>query len=66
MEPTIFENDVILTEHISTRMGRFNIGDIVISKNPSNPKERICKRIIGLPGDQIDNGFRSCKVSISN
>lgn len=28
-------------------------GDIVIAKSPSNPRQYICKRIIGLPGDVV-------------
>jgi len=56
MEPTLYTNDVLLMERISIRLERFNKGDIVISKCPTNPKQNICKRIVGLPGDKIKNG----------
>ncbi|KAG5341879.1 IMP1L protease, partial [Acromyrmex heyeri] len=57
MEPTLYTNDVLLLERISVRLQRLEKGDIVISKCPNNPEQNICKRIIGLPGDKIRNGF---------
>ncbi|XP_014469130.1 PREDICTED: mitochondrial inner membrane protease subunit 1 isoform X2 [Dinoponera quadriceps] len=57
MEPTLYTNDVLLMEQISVRLQRLDKGDIVISKCPSNPKQYICKRIVGLPGDKIRNGL---------
>ncbi|EFN80682.1 mitochondrial inner membrane protease subunit 1 [Harpegnathos saltator] len=57
MEPTLYTNDVLLMERISVRLHKLDKGDIVISKCPSNPKQNICKRIIGLPGDKIWNNF---------
>ena len=32
--------------------------DIVVAKNPTQPKENIIKRIKGLPGDRIPYEFR--------
>lgn len=55
MEPTLTSNDVIVCEHITTRMLRFNYGDIVISKSPTRPDLYVCKRITGLPGDRISH-----------
>jgi len=43
----------LLTDRISPRLNRFDRGDIVIAKCPTNPQQHICKRIIGLPGDRI-------------
>ncbi|XP_011865834.1 PREDICTED: mitochondrial inner membrane protease subunit 1 [Vollenhovia emeryi] len=57
MEPTLYTNDVLILERISIRLQRLNKGDIVISKCPNNPQQNICKRIVGLPGDKIRNGF---------
>ncbi|XP_071642026.1 mitochondrial inner membrane protease subunit 1-like [Temnothorax longispinosus] len=57
MEPTLYTNDVLLLERISVRLQRLEKGDIVISKCPNNPEQNICKRIVGLPGDRIRNGF---------
>lgn len=63
MEPTLYTNDVLLMERISVRLQSLEKGDIVISKCPSNPKQNICKRIVGVPGDKIRNGFSVTTVS---
>lgn len=53
MEPTLYTNNVLLTERISKRFNGLNRGDIIVSKNPTKPEQFICKRIVGLPGDKI-------------
>lgn len=53
MEPTIRTSDIILTEHISTRYGWIQRGDIIITRSPHNPKQFICKRVVGLGGDSL-------------
>jgi inner membrane protease subunit 1 len=59
MEPTIYSNDILLTEHISPRFQRIKKGDIIIAKSPSNPHIHICKRVTGMPGDKVLVGFSS-------
>lgn len=61
MEPTIHSDDILLTEHITPWMGQIRHGDIIIAKCPSNPKQQICKRVIGLPGETVKVGFASYK-----
>lgn len=53
MEPTLYSNNVLVTDRISPRIGNIDRGDVVIAKNPNHPKQLICKRIVGLPGDLI-------------
>lgn len=53
MEPTLRSNNILITERISPRCQRILRGDIIIAKNPNNPMQNICKRVIGLPGDKI-------------
>lgn len=53
MEPTLISNDVLLTEKLSPRRGCLSRGDIIIARNPTNPRQFICKRILGLPGDTV-------------
>ncbi|KAJ3659136.1 hypothetical protein Zmor_010841 [Zophobas morio] len=62
MEPTIHSDDVLLSEHISTRLNNVKRGSIVIAKCPMNPKQNICKRVVGLPGDRIRVGFNSYEI----
>ncbi|KAL0839786.1 hypothetical protein ABMA28_016421 [Loxostege sticticalis] len=57
MEPTLESNNILFTEHVTPRMQRLRRGDIVIAKSPSNPKQNICKRIVGLPGDKVRGHF---------
>jgi len=53
MEPSIRDHDILLTEHISPRMGRLQRGDIIIARSPSHPTQFICKRLVALPGDHL-------------
>lgn len=53
MEPTLYSDNILMTERISPRLNEIYRGDIIIAKNPSNPQQHICKRVIGLPGDKI-------------
>ncbi|XP_049888247.1 mitochondrial inner membrane protease subunit 1 isoform X1 [Pectinophora gossypiella] len=63
MEPTLESNNILLTEHISPRLQTLRRGDIVIARSPTNPKQNICKRIVGLPGDSIKSHFpRRAKI----
>ncbi|XP_023016009.1 mitochondrial inner membrane protease subunit 1 isoform X2 [Leptinotarsa decemlineata] len=62
MEPTIHSEDILVTEHISPLKQTIRKGDIVIAKCPTNPKQYICKRVTGLPGDKIRIGFASFKT----
>ena len=57
MEPTLYSDDVLIIERISIRLQKLKKGDIIISKCPSKPKQHICKRVIGLPGDKVQNGI---------
>lgn len=66
MEPTLRTNDVLLTERISVRTETVRKGDIVVSKCPSDPKQHICKRVVGLPGDKLKNGVIVCNVQTMN
>ncbi len=53
MQPTLENDDFLLTERLSTRFDRLQRGDIVVFLYPGNIAERYVKRIIGLPGDRI-------------
>lgn len=53
MEPTLRSNNILITDRISPRLQRILRGDIIIAKNPNNPNQNICKRVVGLPGDRI-------------
>lgn len=72
MEPTLETNNLLATERMSKRFQLYDRGDIVIAKNPIEPKMLICKRIVGLPGDKIHmkprinfNPFGSTKSEVT-
>jgi inner membrane protease subunit 1 len=52
MEPTVWTRDVLLTEHISPRLGRISRGDVIVARCPLN-RQCICKRVVGVAGDEV-------------
>ncbi|XP_022918681.1 mitochondrial inner membrane protease subunit 1 [Onthophagus taurus] len=59
MEPTLYSDNVLLTEHISPRLNMITRGDIVVAKCPTNPNQKICKRVVGVSGDKIRTGLKT-------
>ncbi|KAA3452197.1 Mitochondrial inner membrane protease subunit 1 [Gossypium australe] len=54
MLPTLnVTGSMLLVERISTRSGKLRPGDVVIFRSPETPRKIVCKRLIGLEGDQI-------------
>lgn len=53
MEPALYTNNVLLIDCITPRYGSIVRGDIIIAKSPNDPQTHICKRVVGLPGDEI-------------
>ncbi|XP_053139042.1 mitochondrial inner membrane protease subunit 1 isoform X3 [Hemicordylus capensis] len=53
MEPTIQNSDMVFSENLSYHFSSIQKGDIVIAKNPADPKSNICKRVMGLEGDKV-------------
>lgn len=57
MESTLYENDQLIVEKISPRLGKLHRGDIVTAFVPEfldSGKENVIKRVIGLEGDEIE------------
>ncbi|XP_017300916.2 mitochondrial inner membrane protease subunit 1-like [Diaphorina citri] len=57
MEPTIYTNNVVISDQMSVWMKRIDKGDIVIAKLPHDRNQLICKRVTGLPGDRVWAGY---------
>ncbi|XP_017074417.1 mitochondrial inner membrane protease subunit 1 [Drosophila eugracilis] len=53
MEPTLYSNNVLLTERLSKYWRSYQPGDIVIAVSPINASQFICKRIVAVSGDQV-------------
>ena len=54
MEPTFENAELLLTEKISYRVSRIQRGDVVVFAAPVDKKVDFIKRIIGLPGENIE------------
>jgi len=54
MEPTFKTKDYLITEKVSYRFRPPQRGEVVIFNPPDRSTENYIKRIIGLPGDQIE------------
>jgi len=54
MTPGIRDGDRILVDHFSYVFGEVHRGDIVVLQYPLDPALDYIKRVIGLPGDQVE------------
>jgi signal peptidase I len=54
MEPTFQNSDYLITEKISFRVGTPKRGEVIIFHPPDNPSVNYLKRLIGLPGDEVE------------
>ncbi len=64
MHPNFENNDYIIVDQISYRFKEPVRGEIVIFYLKDNPNQRFIKRIIGLPGEEIE--IKNNQVIISN
>lgn len=53
MYPYLEDKDRIITEKVSYRLHQPQRGDIIVFKYPLNKSEEFIKRIIALPGEQV-------------
>lgn len=54
MEPNFYNGEYILTNKVSYKIGLPTRGDVVIFKSPRNKDIDYIKRVIGLPGDEVE------------
>jgi signal peptidase I len=54
MEPNFHNGEYLLTDKVSYRFNQPKRGDVIIFRAPGNTGEDFIKRIIGLPGDQVE------------
>jgi signal peptidase I len=55
MLPTLNElGDLVIVDRLSTRWNPITRNDIITAGSPSRETDyRVCKRVIGLPGDEV-------------
>lgn len=53
MEPNFFDHEYLIIDEISYRFEAPSRGDIIVFRYPRDPKQFFIKRIIGLPGEEL-------------
>ena len=66
MEPTFLDREYLLIDEISYRFAPPARGDVVVFRYPKDPSQFFIKRVVGLPGDnvQVKNGTITVKDSV--
>ena len=54
MLPTLKPGEFVIVSKIAYRTGSIQRGDVIVFRYPMNPREDYIKRVIGLPGDQVE------------
>lgn len=53
MEPNFFDHEYLIIDEITYRFNSPQRGDIMVFRYPKNPQEFFIKRLIGLPGEEV-------------
>ena len=54
MLPTLNgRGDVVLLEHVSVWARTLRAGDVVVARSVQNPRQVVCKRVLGLAGQTL-------------
>ena len=64
MEPTFQNNQYIIVDQISPRFRTYQRGDIIVFRYPNNVAFQYIKRVIALPGEEVE--IRDGRVYIYN
>jgi signal peptidase I len=54
MEPTLDTGEYVVVNRLSYRLGTPQRGDIIVFHPPLAPQDEYIKRVIGLPGDEVE------------
>jgi signal peptidase I len=54
MQPNFFEGQFILVNKLAFKVGEPERGEVIVFHNPGNVEEDYIKRVIGLPGDEVE------------
>lgn len=55
MQPTLYAGNFVVVNKLSYKLGQPHRGDIIVFRYPPNPaQDPYIKRVIGLPGEQVE------------
>ena len=54
MEPNFYDHEYLIIDEISYRFSPPERGQVVVFRYPLNPQEYFIKRVIGLPGEEVE------------
>jgi signal peptidase I len=54
MVPTLSDGQFVMVSRLSYKLGEPNHGDVIVFHYPRDPEQEYIKRIIGLPGDNVE------------
>jgi signal peptidase I len=54
MEPTLHHGEFVVVNKIAYMLGSPERGDVIVFHYPQDPEQEYIKRVIGLPGDQVE------------
>lgn len=64
MEPNFHDKEYLIVDELSYRFNAPQRGQVIVFRYPRNPQEYFIKRIIGLPGEEVQ--IKDGKVIIFN
>jgi signal peptidase I len=64
MEPNFYDNEYLIIDELSYRFKEPERGQVVVFRYPRNPQEYFIKRVIALPGEEVQ--IKEGKVIIYN
>jgi signal peptidase I len=53
MEPNFYDHEYLIIDEITYRFEEPKRGDIIVFRYPKDPQEYFIKRLIGLPGEEV-------------
>jgi signal peptidase I len=53
MEPTLHTGEFVIVNKLAYKLGTPQVGDVIVFHFPRDPQQEYIKRVIGLPGDQV-------------
>lgn len=62
MEPAVRSGDYLVADKVTYRLRAPARGDVVIIRDPSDPRRDLIKRVVGLPGERLL--VSNCAVSV--